>query len=282
MKILIAGDSFASPNWNGLPQENSTWRDLPPETSWARLLEKTYNWQVTNLAVAGSSLAYSYLELIKHNLELYDKVIVVVTSPGRVTLNNGMHFCNLATVEQYISRVTDPKSAPAKYAVALAVKTYYEYMFNPELDLLYFEATLKKIIELVPQDKLILINGCCWVPSISQDYFHYPVILHAITCQELKEVNVSLQQLRTEFDETDDHINHLTLENKVILSKVVHDLCTIGSSNVTLDDFKKINPKELSLYYALTGSTKSTRESILNRIISKRTIAKLKNLQNKT
>jgi hypothetical protein len=56
--------------------------------------------------------------------------------------------------------------------------------------------------------------------------------------------------LLTEFYETNDHINHLTLENKVILSKVVHDLCTIGSSNVTLNDFKKMNPEEFSLYYA--------------------------------
>jgi hypothetical protein len=278
MKILIAGDSFAAPYWNGMPRGDLTWRDLPPETSWARLLEKTYNWQVTNLAVAGSSLAYSYLELKKSNLESYDKVIIVVTNPGRVTLNNGMYFCNLATAEQYISGVKDTKSAPPKYAVALAVKSYYEYIYNPELDLLYFEATLKKIIELVPQDKLILINGCCHVISISQDYFNYPVILHDIMIRELEEINVTLQQLQTEFDETNDHINHLTLENKVILSKVVHDLCTIGSSNVTLDDFKKINPAELSLYYALKGSTTQTRKSILNKIISKRAIAKLKKL----
>jgi hypothetical protein len=251
MKILIVGDSFAAPYWNGIIRGPLTCRDLPAETSWARLLEKTYNWQVINLAISGSSLAYSYLELTKHNLKSYDKVIVVVTIPGRVMLNNGMHFCNLRNVEEYISRATVRSSASIEYTAALAVKSYYEYIFNPKLDLLYFEATLKKIIELVPQDKLVLINGCCKINSISQDYFHYPVILHDIVLRELEELNVSFHQLLTEFYETNDHINHLTLENKVILSKVVHDLCTIGSSNVTLNDFKKMNPEEFSLYYAL-------------------------------
>jgi hypothetical protein len=256
MKILIAGDSFASPYWNGRSSGRQNSDHLPPETSWSRLLEKTYNWQVTNIAVTGASLEHCYFALKKSDLASYNKIIVVVTNPGRVPFNDNnpiqLHLPGSATAEQYISKYPNLPSIEKEYA--LAVKSYYEHIYNPTLSLIYFEAVLKKIIELVPLDKLILINGCCSNSQL-QHYFHYPVMLQDVVKQESANLNIKFQELQLNFAETDLHINHLTLENKAILSKVVYDLCTTGSSDVTLDDFKKMNPDDFSLNYQLRNLT---------------------------
>ena len=281
MKILITGDSFAAPHWNSQIQTSDYINavNLSSETSWARLLEKTYNWQVTNLAVSGSSLEYSYFELKKSNLASYDKVIVVVTNPGRVPYNDNnpvcLHFPNLVTVEKYLSIM--PNLSPVEKEHVLAAKSYYEHIYNPELTLVHFEAVLKRIIKVVPANKLILINGCCSEPSF-QHYFHYyPVMLGSITDLEIPQFD--FHQIKQDFVETDLHINHLTLENKVILSKVVYDLCTTGFSDVVLSDFKKMNPDDFSLYYRSNKSPTSisVEKSTLS-AISKRAIAKLRNL----
>ena len=138
MKVLVAGDSYADP-----------WRSdaFFKEYSWPSILEEKYKWSVTNVAKGASGLAYTYLELKKSNLESYDKVIVVVTSAGRVLHNYGRpHFCNLNSAESFLKSIDTRQCSflEGDREIALAMISYYKHIFNYELDVIYYEAIFKK------------------------------------------------------------------------------------------------------------------------------------------
>ena len=91
MKVGIFGDSFASPN-----KLNST-------LTWVDILSTKYD--LTNHAVSASNLYYS-VDLIKKNHLEYDKIILVVTQPGRLKISNWIPVDKLAN--KFIIGLNDP------------------------------------------------------------------------------------------------------------------------------------------------------------------------------
>jgi hypothetical protein len=273
MKVLIAGDNYAE----------LVWKDNLKEYSWPFILEGKYKWTVDNVAKGGSGLAYTYLELKKSNLASYDKVVVVVTGSGRILHNYGApHFYNLNSAEAFLKSLDTEKSLfpnlekNIQKEAALAIINYYKHIYNPELDAIYYEAIFKKIIELVPPDKLILINGCCNDNIIKNWNWHFPVKLMDITAYEIEDLNITLPDSQSVWRETALHINHLSVENKHILAEEIKNLCENKSSSIAINDFKKITAEGLSLYYILRTET-------LTKQLDRRYFAKvIKKLQNKT
>lgn len=83
MKILIVGDSFAA-----------DWSAKCTAPGWPNLLKKFH--EVTNLAQAGVSEYKIYKQLTSVNLDLFDLIIVVHTSPYRVvTRRHPVHVNDL-------------------------------------------------------------------------------------------------------------------------------------------------------------------------------------------
>lgn len=263
MKILIAGDSYAD-----------SWQSKPclKEFSWTSILQKKYKWTITNVGAGGSSLAYTYLKLKKSNLQSYDKVIVVITSAGRVLHNDGLpHFCNLNTAESLLKSIDAGQVSflERDRKIALAIIGYYNHIYNHELDHIYYEALFKKIIELVPVDKLILINGC-GNDKLSSNW-HLPVKLVDITAYEIEDLGITLSDSQRLWGETNLHANHLSRENKYILVEEIKNLCENGTSSIAITDFKKVTADDFSLYYILKTET-------LIKQLDKRFFAKLKKL----
>ena len=71
MKIGIFGDSFADPT------------QMNPTPTWSSILSEKH--EVDNYAIMGSNLYYS-ISLILKNYWKYDKVVLVVTQPGRIMI----------------------------------------------------------------------------------------------------------------------------------------------------------------------------------------------------
>ena len=88
IKIGIFGDSFASLKF----EENTT-------PTWVDILSEKYD--ITNHAISGSTLYYSIEEIKKHHTH-YDKIILVVTRPGRLQVAKWMP---LVKEDQFIQPV---------------------------------------------------------------------------------------------------------------------------------------------------------------------------------
>jgi hypothetical protein len=79
--VAIFGDSFADPTW-----VNNDY------LSWPELLTEQYD--VTNYAMTGTSLWWSYNLFLEH-YKKYDKCIFVVTVPGRIHIESTDKHLNL-------------------------------------------------------------------------------------------------------------------------------------------------------------------------------------------
>lgn len=119
MKILIAGDSFAS-----------TARSIHDNTGWPIKLAQSH--EVTNVAQAGVSEYKIIKQLHAQNLDAYDAIIVAHTSPNRVHVKlhplhseSRTHYaCDLLYRDLEDSNSSDP--------VVQAALAYFQHIFDPE------------------------------------------------------------------------------------------------------------------------------------------------------
>jgi hypothetical protein len=134
MKIAIYGDSWAS---EGLNESHSY-------LGWPEILAKQPGYEVTNFAVPGSSLYFSYSEFVKHHVK-YDINIFLITDYGRLYVKSipehndhktSKHIPNLLNLinrkKQYISSDSVIRNRIIKIYDAL--ENYYEYLQDTEYD----------------------------------------------------------------------------------------------------------------------------------------------------
>jgi hypothetical protein len=240
-KILIAGDSYASDTLKSIKGE-----DRSNKWSWPFLLSTNYD--ITNIAYPGTSLFWTYKQLTSQNLKNYDKVIVIVTCHGRLTLSNPKNPKGIMSIPNYatlISRVDmlDSKNEKLKWA-----KYYYEHFYDEELELIAYKATIDKIIEMVPSDKLILLNGLVTDQISNQINFSCDLRIKDISLKEVSWV-ANGKNLFIDYYETDMHCNHMIIENKVTFSKLIVDLIENGNTDIGLNNFVSMKPEEFNLYF---------------------------------
>jgi hypothetical protein len=130
MKIAIFGDSWAS-----------EFLDEPHKyLGWPEILANQPGYEVTNFAVPGSSVYYSYKEFLK-NYKNYDVNIFLITSYGRMYVQSmpetnqrkrAKHISNLMHVEIRKKQLTKTMNQVMK--VYEAMEKYYEYIQNDEYD----------------------------------------------------------------------------------------------------------------------------------------------------
>ena len=136
MKIAIYGDSWASEHLNN-PHEY---------LGWPEILAKQPGYEVTNFAVPGSSLYFSYKKFLD-NHKNYEVNIFLITVSGRLYVKSipehndhktSKHIPNLLNVinrkKQYISSDSVIRNRIIKIYDAL--ENYYEYLQDDEYDVL--------------------------------------------------------------------------------------------------------------------------------------------------
>ena len=136
MKIGIFGDSWAS-----------EFLDEPHNyLGWPEILAKQPGYEVTNFAVPGSSLYYSYKEFLE-NYKNYDINIFLITSYGRMYVQSmpeanqkkiAKHIPNLINIGIRKKQLTATMNQVMK--IYDAMEKYYEYIQNDEYDALVDKA----------------------------------------------------------------------------------------------------------------------------------------------
>jgi len=119
MRILILGDSFSDPTW-----ASNTYR------AWPELLST--NFDVTNMSVCGSSLWWSYRNLLKHQNN-YDYTVFVVTMPNRIYLEPLDKHINVNT-STVVGNV-------------LLEEVYFRYFYSPEREQYFHNSIMNSILQ---------------------------------------------------------------------------------------------------------------------------------------
>jgi hypothetical protein len=147
MKIGIFGDSFAD--------DRTMWvehfKDVGP--SWIDYL-RDQNIEIDNYAFGGSGLYFSYEKFIS-NFQKYDKIIFLVTSPGRISLPDKdgkySHWYGPAMVEKDLATCFDYN----KKVRLNAVRDYFMYVKNDKFDNLVHDLLIENISK--KHDSMLMI-----------------------------------------------------------------------------------------------------------------------------
>ena len=144
MKIAIYGDSWAS---EGLNEPHNY-------LGWPEIITNQPGYEVTNFAVPGSSLYYSYKEFLK-NHKNYDVNIFLITLSGRLYIksipefrenNTSKHIPNLLNVinrkKQLPNEHLDPVIENQIIKIYDAVEKYFTYIQDKDHDELVDRALL--------------------------------------------------------------------------------------------------------------------------------------------
>jgi len=171
MKVAIFGDSFASYHC----KEN-------PSPSWPQLLGCKY--RIDNYAEPASSLYFSISKFLDHHAD-YDKVIFLITSPGRITLPDYSNFTDShGNVLKHITfestnRVLTAQEKgwtypPGTSKMFNAAAEYFKYIQNDNYDE-YTHALMINHIKLVRPNALFVDCFKSLFPITKLENAHYNV-----------------------------------------------------------------------------------------------------------
>jgi hypothetical protein len=205
----IFGDSFAGVNDR-------------PETAhfaWPTLLKNMLSTDVEVHAEGGSSLYWAYQQFIKHQSK-YDKIIFVITSPGRYTKkvwlphnNREFHINGELAADLWL----DPKNnlPAADTEILNEMKVYYKYM-DYEWDKLSCELLVDRISKIRPD--AILVPGFRHWTSYGQLKNHNPSLLQILHIQ-LAKLRLSLE---SNYVSAENNIAcHFTPETNLLIAEMM-------------------------------------------------------------
>jgi hypothetical protein len=245
--IGIFGDSFACRAWG-----NDT------GMSWPEILDKKHGYyRQSNFAEPGSSLFFSYNNFLK-SLTEFDKVIFVVTSPGRFSLPP-----HIEVHKQWASRHIVPVSLEADFEgldsiiktttnqeekdlfmshrrALEAVENYFAYIYDDNQDVHNNIGLLQNLMAMRP-DALIIptvrneVAGMLGLPDPSIDKVKFPSVLTDI-CQ--KEITVTGNDYYALAGSGRDRRHcHMSETNNEIFADKIAEYIETGNFTLNADDF---------------------------------------------
>lgn len=205
MKIGIYGDSFACPKSSRQPKINT---DMP----WMSILEKSGNHDITNFALSGTSLYWSY-NIYKENHTKFDKNIFVATSPGRLYIpwnSDRQHWTPVSVTNKIHSILNENCS------LFNEVSDYFLKIYNYKEHQTYKELMLKNIST---DDNILIIDTVDKLSRLSAKEHTY---------------------LTTDPDLIDNRWCHMSQEGNNFLAERIK--IWLETNNFNIDDWEKSCP----------------------------------------
>lgn len=230
MKIAVFGDSFAC----RIPYNKTP--------SWVDLLSMQHD--VTNFAEQGSSLFYS-LRLFLESQSNFDKVIFVITTPGRLHLEGPLHLdkmdqfvAGLASVEFKLANLEKKQHKHFfKYRLFNALKEYYALIQNTDYDRHVHYLMVNEIKSIRP-DAILIPTAATSMSDYKGQY-----TMDDISKYEISAWDSTVGDIRPR----DTRNSHMTVENNEIFFK--HVLRWLDGQSVVIDLKNFVQPMNKEFYF---------------------------------
>jgi hypothetical protein len=214
--IGIFGDSFAS----GDPDPH-----LPYVKVWTSLIGNEY--VVNNYAATGTSLFWTYTQLLKYMYEC-DIIVLVITAPGRLYYPDP--DLKIGTLNTTIAQKKG--STGHRFEILTAAENYHVNLAQPDFDLFVHNKLVDEIRSTcnINNKKLVLIPG---FPENVKFQSVFQISLYDIMIQELYATFGDFEFR----EETTSRRNHMCFKNNEILAGLVSEIINNTRQTVLLDDF---------------------------------------------
>jgi hypothetical protein len=224
VKIAIYGDSFGA-NPIGVKNGYSPYPHVG--LSWWEMLASKYT--ITNFCEWSGSLLFSTNQFLKTH-EQFDKIIFLVTQPGRITVKDNeknRHFINY----EYSTFWKKDARKQGWSSLLDSVLSYYKYINNNEysslqhVSYLTYLQSLRSDIFLIPCFENSFKNNFCLCDIFNKE-------------QEFWNVGYNVEKL-------DIRKGHLTNPNHEVLFDVFDKMIQTNTLSINIDMFKNPDlPKE--------------------------------------
>lgn len=211
MKIAIYGDSFADLNWN-----NNSYK------GWPELLAESYN--VTNFAKEGSSLWWSYDQLVQSHAN-FDYNIFVGTIYSRIYIED---------LKTHLS--VNSNSWPILDGKINLGYMYYQHFFSHRRDYQLCQLMIKDIMSL---------DNTLYIPAFEESVpAQNPKLCSLNAFTGLEEQHYNIKQYSSDLRKC-----HLTKENNLIVYNKIVDAISSKSKTLNLDKSDFNAPMDSMDYY---------------------------------
>lgn len=247
--VGIFGDSFACRAWG-----NDT------GNSWPEILAKKHGYvKQTNFAEPGSSLFFSYHNYLKsRNHKDFDKIIFVITSPGRLSLPSSIEVHS-----QWASRHVVPVSLQADFEgldflinkthneqekqlfinhkrALRAVEEYFAYIYDDMQDVHSNIGLINNLTTMRPDALLIptIRNEAAekyGLPDPTTDHVKFPSVLVDICKREITATGHDYFEAAS--SGRDRRHCHMSEENNEIFADKIATYLETGEFSLNADDF---------------------------------------------
>jgi hypothetical protein len=239
MKVAIYGDSHAACIFE---------RSINDDISYVEMLYHKYD--IKNFGQGGSSLFYSYNLFLKTEKH-FDKIIFLITTPGRIYLNpfdhptihpNHLHITGINQAEWYTEIYSDENKK-----VFQSVKDYILYVQNMQQEQMFHELMTQNIKRLRPDALIIETTKFASGKDTDFNFWNIDEIAANIFaefndfrhCHMSKEKHIILYEMIEENIKTGKDIDYTRLMN-VKPSKTFEEYFKrIGTESVHIVPFEK-------------------------------------------
>lgn len=230
-KLLILGDSFA----------DAGPKHYHPYESWSQILSRISTFQISNMAVGGSSLYYAWKLFTQYQND-FEKIILVETNSGRkhkiipaLDYNihkSACHFTQAIYNNNLWKKKLDKSSADYVTGIKTleALESFYLYVYDYEEYELYHQLLLERIKCIRPD---IIV-----VPAFKNAYQDYNV-LSDISDLELSHYGLNFTDMHSDNGRVDLRRCHMSKENNEILAHKMLQWLNGQPVTIDLNDFKK-------------------------------------------
>lgn len=230
MKIGIFGDSFAS-------KSRSWWRK-DNYLSWVEHLSLKYD--VTNYSEGGSSLFYSYSQLIK-NHQKYQKIVLLVTNTGRLHLPHAelvihQHVPGYPHLLNYKDRCLTTEHK----ILHESLMNYFIYIQNMNEESVKQRLLIEEIRRIRPDTLMIPCfdppNACC-MPEYNNS-----------TLEDIALIDLKTKEW-SEIKGPDNRHCHMNLENNKIFADKIEEWLISDNFKLDIKDFV-VSEKPYEYYFS--------------------------------
>lgn len=214
MKIAIYGCSFAH-------EESAAFKKNPGK-AWAKILREDYGYNVTNFAISGTSIYWSYLQFKKTHEE-FDRIIFCETTPDR-------HYA--PNMREWISQHSSPNTINSQVSKLEKneleiLKMYYMFIHNTQ--------EKEDMAELMSKEIK----------------FKRPDVLYIESFKILQQINRLDTFINEAFSKgffMDPRYCHMNNVNNSILASKINDWLQGNSFKFQLEDFKPAEQEEINMW----------------------------------
>lgn len=251
MKIGIFGDSFAA--HSNLEQKRLLTKEGKVigenmTLGWPEIIESKY--QTKHHAQAGSSLIFSVNEFMKYH-SYYDKIIFVLTQPGRVLLNNEIEeLCNKIHKRgwHHIAGISDTSRKLKNFSLENSDFALIKKAFHAAQNYYYFIQRQENEIylhKLMIEDIKKIRSDIIFIPAFATSFGNYENITSMWQIMEKEDAHWRTDPANHKYfadNYSDLRHCHLTEENNFIFAEKVFQWLNGNSVVINLDDF--VCPKD--------------------------------------